>query len=55
MIQANDVEISNEYNTSYKILMHVLEELVKLFGKEKITFEKYKELLKVGIQASELR
>lgn len=55
VIQANDVEISNEYNTSYKILMHVLEELVKLFGKEKITFEKYKELLKVGIQASELR
>ena len=55
MIQANDVEISNEYNTSYKILFHILEELIDLFGKEKITFEKYKELLKVGIQASELR
>lgn len=55
MIQTNDVEISNEYNTSYKILFHVLEEMVDLFGKEKITFEKYKELLKVGIQFSELR
>lgn len=55
MIQANNIEISNEYNTSYKILIHVLEELVELFGKEKVTFEKYKELLKVGIQASELR
>lgn len=54
LIRANDVEISNEYRTSYQILIHVLEEMVALFGDEKITFEKYKDLLKVGIQASKL-
>lgn len=50
----NKIEISNEYNTSYKILVAILEEMVLLFGNEKITFETYKELLMVGIQASEL-
>ncbi len=48
------IEVSNEYNTSYKILVMILEEMVELFGEEKITFEKYEGLLKVGIQASEL-
>lgn len=52
--RCKDIEISNEYNTSYKILVSILEEMVDLFGEEKITFEKYKELLMVGIQASEL-
>jgi len=47
-------EISNEYNTSYKILIQILEEMVDLFGTEKITFDKYKELLSIGIKASEL-
>lgn len=51
---SNNIEISNEYNTSYKILVSILEDLVDLFGNEKITFEKYKELLTVGIKASEL-
>lgn len=41
----DNLEISNEYNTSYKILVNILQEMVNLFGTEKITFEKYKELL----------
>jgi len=48
------IEMSNEYNTSYKILLDILEEIVELFGNENITFEKYKELLKVGVLESEL-
>ncbi len=48
------IEVSNELNTSYKILIHILEEMVTLFGEEKITFETYQELLTIGIQASEL-
>lgn len=48
------IEVSNEYNTSYKILIGILQEMVSLFGEQKITFEKYKELLMAGIQASEL-
>lgn len=40
-----NVEIANEYQTSYKILVDILSQMVELFGEEKITFEKYKELL----------
>ena len=50
----NNIEVSNEYNTSYKLLVSIFEDMVDLFGDEKITFEKYKELLAVGIKASEL-
>lgn len=50
----DNIEISNEYNTSYKLLISIFEDMVDLFGEEKITFEKYKELLTVGIKASEL-
>ena len=49
-----DIDLSEEYNTSYKILVEVFDELVLLFEKEKVGFEKYKELLQVGIKNSEL-
>ena len=48
------LEISDEYNTSYKILISVLDELVLLFKDDKVTFDKYKELLQTGIKNSEL-
>ena len=47
-------EIADEYSTSYKVLINVLDELVLLFKDEKVTFEKYKELLQIGIKNSEL-
>lgn len=47
-------EITDEYNTSYKILVNVFDEIVLLFKDEKTTFDKYKELLQVGIKNSEL-
>lgn len=47
-------EIADEYSTSYKILINVFDELVLIFKDEKITFDKYKELLQVGIKNSEL-
>ena len=54
-IQAShSIEISNEYNTSYKILLQIFDEIVLLFGEEKIGFDKYKELLTVGISNCEL-
>lgn len=52
--QYNSIEISDEYNTSFKVLVNVFDELVLLFKDEKITFEKYKELLQIGIKNSEL-
>ena len=50
----NQIELSEEYNTSYKILIGIFDELVALFGNEKVGFEKYKELLQIGIKNSEL-
>lgn len=49
-----NTEISDEYNTSYKLLISVFEDLCRVFKNEKITFEKYKELLEVGLNSSEL-
>ena len=50
----NNIEISDEYNTSYKLLVSILEDLCLVFKDEKVTFEKYKDLLEVGLNSSEL-
>ena len=52
--EINSIEINNEYNTSYKIIIEILNELVDIFGDEKITFENYKNLLQIGLSSSEL-
>ena len=50
----NSIEISDEYNTSYNLLINVLDEMCLIFKNEEITFEKYKELLQVGLSSVEL-
>lgn len=50
----NNIQISDEYNTSYKVLINVLDELVLIFKDEKITFERYKEILQIGLNSSEV-
>lgn len=45
----NNVEINNEYNTSYKILVRIFDEIVSIFENEKMSFEDYKSLLQVRI------
>ncbi len=50
----NNIELSDEYNTSYKLLINVLEDIVLIFKDEKMTFDKYKELLQVGLNSCEL-
>lgn len=50
----NNIEISNEYNTSYKIFTNVLDNIVSIFGNQKMSFEEYKILLQVGFNSSEL-
>lgn len=47
-------EISDEYNTSYKLLISVLEDICTVFKDEKMTFEKYKDILQVGFSSCEL-
>jgi len=43
------LEVANEYIASWNILIEVLDEMVLVLENEKITFEKYSEILKVGI------
>ena len=52
--QINEDGVTNEYNTSYKILVKLLDELVLIFGDDKISFDRYKDLLQVGLNSSEL-
>lgn len=48
------IELSNEYMTSWKIMMDLLDELVLVFGDQKVGFEHFYQLLKTGLQNSSL-
>lgn len=50
----NNIEISNEYNTSYKIFINVLDNIVSIFGSQKMTFDEYKNLIQVGFSGSSI-
>ncbi len=50
----NEQEISDEYNTSYKLLVGILEDICLIFKDEKMSFDRYKDLLQVGLSASKL-
>lgn len=53
-IEEGNNEEAAEYKTSYKILMDVLDEIVLVFGNDKITFDKYMQILKIGLGNSGL-
>lgn len=46
-------EIKEEYKASLNILTDVLDEIVTFFKEEKITIQKYKEILKIGLKNKE--
>lgn len=48
------VNLSAEYETSWKVVMQVLDEIVLVFGDENITFEEYMQILKTGLGESKL-
>ncbi len=43
------IELAKEQELAWNIVMQVLDEIEALFGKDNITFEKYRELLKIGL------
>ena len=49
-----NIEIAEEYQTSVKVISNVLDEMILIFGDENISFEKFKELLHIGFENSEL-
>lgn len=48
------VNLAIEYETSWKVVMQVLDEIVLVFGDENITFENYMQILKTGLGESKL-
>lgn len=44
------IELANEYETSFKVLMDLFDEIVLVFGEEKINFDKYMNILKIGLK-----
>lgn len=52
--QTNNQDLAAEYETSWKIVMQVLDEIVLVFNEEKITFEAYLKILKTGLGESKL-
>ena len=48
------IELSKEYETSWKILINVFDELVMVLEEEKVSFDKYANILKIGLKNSSL-
>ena len=48
------IDLANEYVASYKIILDLFDEMVLIFGDEKLSVEKYTQILKTGLKNSEL-
>lgn len=48
------IDIANEYKESYNTLINLLDEITTIFKNDSITFEKYQNLLKIGLKNSGL-
>lgn len=48
------IDISNEYKESYNIFINLLDEICNIFQDDKITFEMYTNILKIGLKNSGL-
>ena len=52
--EMGELEKAREYETSYKLILELLDEMVALFDGKKISFDKYAEMLKIGLGNSGL-
>lgn len=44
------IDLANEYEESYNIILDILDQMVLIFSKDKITIDKYSQILKVGLK-----
>ena len=49
------IEIANEYVSSYKLILEILDEMVTIFNKDKMQLDKYLRIFKTGLKAEGLR
>ena len=52
--EIGEIEKAREYETSYKTVIELLDEIVSIFGEEKVSFDKYADILKTGLGNSSL-
>ncbi len=51
----NEIDMANEYEASLKLLIDLLDEIVLIFGDNQISFDNYKEMMKIGFLNSSLK
>ena len=52
--EIGEIEKAREYETSYKTVIELFDEIVSIFGEEKVSFDKYADILKTGLGNSSL-
>lgn len=52
--EIGQIDLANEYISSYKIILDIFDEIVLIFGDDKLTIDKYTQILKTGLKNSEL-
>ena len=52
--EIGNLDKAREYETSFKVVIEVLDEIVSILGNKKLSFEKYIEILKIGLKDSGL-
>lgn len=53
-LKKGNILLAKNYKTSFDILIDVIDEIVKIYKDERLTFAKYKEMLKIGLSYKEL-
>lgn len=53
-LETQNPELADEYETSFNTVIKILDEIVKIFGDEKVTFEKYSSFLKISFSENGL-
>ena len=48
------IDLANQYSLTWNAVMEVLDEMVLVLGKEKVSFEKYVQILKAGLSESSI-
>lgn len=48
------IDLANEFISSYKIILDIFDEIVLIFSNEKLSIDKYIQILKTGLKNSEL-
>ncbi len=52
--EIGQIDLANEYVSSYKIILDIFDEIVLIFGNERLSIDKYVQILKTGLKNSEL-